>query len=369
MFIAILPIMTAPFIIGGAMDATGISMAQAGWLGVASLVPIALTSISISPFLGRVPARPVAMSCAMCLVVGFGGLSAADRYWQYIALCMIAGVGSGGLLALIARKIAQVDNPERLYGTIYTVTSLGFAALMFALPAARGLWGVDGMFILVGILGALMIPFLLRLPDSPPVAAVAAGNSKMSGRRHAALLFIFITIAAPINGGVYAFCERKAAELALSPQLTGSILSLTMICSIIGSALVAWVGTRPGRTIPTVTVFLTAGLSYLLILSAQSVAAFIIGMALYGLIQMAMNAYLFGLASAVDRRGRVAAALQGYSLVPYAAGAGIYGSLAGSGPLMALGWPSLLINLAATALLLPMLVTLDRPQGRPSETD
>ncbi|MGH6634028.1 MAG: hypothetical protein ACREB0_11755, partial [Sphingopyxis sp.] len=240
MFVAIMPIMTSPFIVGSAMDAIGITMAKAGWLGASALVPIALTSMASAPFLPRLPIRAFAVFCAAMLGFSYLGLAAVDAYWQYVCLSIFGGVGAGGLLAVIAMKVAQTPDPERVYGYIYTVTSIGFAALMFGLLPMREFAGVGAMFLVLAGLAAAPIPLLARLATSAPAAAAQSHEAASAERWPVILLFAVMTLAAPLNGGVYAFCERKAAELSLSAQATGTILSLTMICSIIGSVLVSW---------------------------------------------------------------------------------------------------------------------------------
>jgi hypothetical protein len=56
----------------------------------------------------------------------------------------------------------------------------------------------------------------------------------------------------------------------------------------------------------------------------------------------------------------VAAALQGYSLVPYALGAALFGTLGNDGNLARLAIPSIAINIVAALILVPLLIRLDR---------
>ena len=105
-----------------------------------------------------------------------------------------------------------------------------------------------------------------------------------------------------------------------------------------------------------------ATISYVLTLQATGPTGYIIGFLIFGFIQLAMNSYTFGLASALDRTGHVAALLQGYSLVPYALGAGLFGSLSQGTQLTSLALPAVVINIVAIVLLLPLLMAFKRPR-------
>ena len=94
--------------------------------------------------------------------------------------------------------------------------------------------------------------------------------------------------------------------------------------------------------------------------STQSPARYVPGLLLFGFVQLALNSYFFGLAAALDRSGRWAAALQGYSLIPYALGPGLFGSLLHGGKLSSLAWPAVGVNLLGLALLSPVLIRLER---------
>lgn len=100
-----------------------------------------------------------------------------------------------------------------------------------------------------------------------------------------------------------------------------------------------------------------ATVAYGLALGARAVEPFVLGMLAFGLIQMALNSYFFGLASVLDPGGRVAAFLQGFSLIPYALGAALFGTL---GNLPEVAIPAMAVNILGALILLPVLLKLDR---------
>jgi hypothetical protein len=279
---------------------------------------------------------------------------------QCAACAAVIGTGSGGLLALMAMRIAQTEHPDRIYGLIYAVATGVFAVLLLALPLIGEKAGTPFMFLMLAITILLVAPALHWLDGIDATALGQSGPPPRYVGRLVTLVVVVMTIAFPLYGGVYGFSERKAVALGLGAGSIGMILAAATVLTVVGSMLVTVVGTRPGRTLPTMVTMAVATISYGLVLGAQAAPVYIIGMMAFGLMQMALNSYFFGLASALDPQGRVAAALQGYSLIPYALGAGLFGSLAPNGDLTRLAVPAVVINIVAALILLPALRWLDR---------
>ncbi len=359
-FLAMYPMMATPILVGGLVDWAGLSGEQAGWIGTISIGAVALASMLLPRLLHRHPGRALPFLFATMLALGYAGYSFAAGFPAFVALALVTGIGSGGLLAAMAMRIAKTAQPDRVYGIIYATASIVFAALLFALPPLGEAWGIPAEFRLLALVAVAVMPLLARLKaDVAPVGVEGGGAT----RRPWAMIWtvvLVMTIAFPLYGGVYAFSERRAVDIGLGAAAIGGALAAATVMTVVGALLVAWVGTRPGRTLPTMATMAVATLSYGLVLGAATPPLFLAGMLAFGLMQMALNSYFFGLASTLDREGHVAAALQGYSLIPYALGAGLFGSLAGDGNMRLLAWPAVAISVFAALILLPMLIRLDR---------
>ncbi|MES2495726.1 MAG: MFS transporter [Pseudomonadota bacterium] len=360
-FLGMYPMMTTPILIGGAVDSAHLSAEQAGWVGTLSIGAVAIASMALPPLLRRFPGRMPLFLFAAMLVVGYLGFVVAGDFAGFSLFALLGGVGSGGLLAGMAMRIAKTPSPDQVYGVIYAVATGIFAALLLALPIVGGAYGIAVEFLVLALVALAMTPALFWVRDDVVVDAVGQdvrGSRKPWGM--IAVVILVMTIAFPLYGGVYAFSERRAVSIGLSPAEIGATLGAATVMTMLGAALVAWVGTRPGRTIPTLVTMAIATLSYALVLGSQGTTLFVAGMMAFGLMQMALNSYFFGLASVLDREGRIAAALQGYSLVPYALGAALFGTLGNDGNLARLAMPTVAINIIAVIILLPVLIRLDR---------
>ena len=358
-YVAMLPMESTPFLILGAEHGAKLTAEQADWVGTACVFAVAIGSILAAPLLHRAPFQKLMAACALLEIAAFGALSLSGSPGSALVLATLAGLGAGGLIGGMATLVAGLPDPDMAYGYIYAVTGLAFAGLLFALPAVEQTAGPAAMFLLIAGSGLLASPALFWIAEPGGEAHNAIGLAP-APMRDVGLVALAMTIAFPVYGGVYGLAERKAAEVGLSAIQAGATLSGATLLTILGAVLVAFVGTRLGRTRPTCLVMLLATIAYALTLGAQSPARYVPGLLLFGFVQLALNSYFFGLASALDRSGRWAAALQGYSLIPYALGPGLFGSLLHGGKLSSLAWPAVGVNLLGLALLSPVLIRLER---------
>lgn len=359
-FLGMYPMMTTPILIGGVMDGAAMTSEQAGWIGTISVGAVAAASMLLPGLLHRFPGRAPLYLFAAFLVAGYAGFAIASDFNSFATFAFLSGIGSGGLLAGMAMRIAGMPSPDRVYGGIYAAATIAFALLLLLVPIIGGAAGVGAAFLTLAAVALVVTPALLFVSDHVVAdAPVSTDGGLPWGMVMGVMLVMVITF--PLYGGVYSFCERRAVAVGLSPAGVGSVLGATTLMTVIGAALVAWIGTRPGRTIPTLATMAIATIAYGLALGARAVEPFVLGMLAFGLIQMALNSYFFGLASVLDPGGRVAAFLQGFSLIPYALGAALFGTL---GNLPEVAIPAMVVNILGALILLPVLLKLDRAAKR-----
>ncbi|WP_447725853.1 MFS transporter [Sphingomonas koreensis] len=362
---AMLPTYTVPFLISGAVEVGHFGLEAASWIGTASIGAVAIASMAVAPLLNRIPLRQSIVGLGLAATLSYLLMAAVSSFAGFLLLAIAGGAACGGLLGCMAMVVARTADPDRSYGVIYASTGVVFAVLMFLLPTVGAAFSPAMMFVLIAAVALCTLPIAVRVSaDANAHAGPEAGSVAPVNWAWVLLLVLVMTISQPLYGGVYGFSERKAVEVGLGSVEVGVVLSVSTLLCIIGSLCVAAIGTRYGRLIPTVVVMALATVAYGLTLRATDPTAFIIGFLIFGFMQLAMNSYFFGLASALDRDGKVAALLQGYSLIPYALGTGIFGSLTKGGALTSLALPAVAINLIATILLLPILIALDRQNRR-----
>ena len=363
--VAMLPTYTVPFLISGAVQMGHFGLEAASWIGTASIASVAIASMAVSPLLNRLPLRLSIACFGLTAAVSYLLLATVSSFAGFMLLAIVGGAACGALLGCMAMVVARTPDPDRSYGVIYATTGIVFAVLMFLLPTVDHVFSPALMFVLIAAvaLGALPVAVRVKADANSHAGPEGVGVAPVNWV-WVLLLVLVMTISQPLYGGVFGFSERKAVEVGLNSVQVGAALSTSTLLCIIGSLCVAAIGTRFGRLLPTVVVMTLATVAYGLTLRATDPTAFIIGFLIFGFMQLALNSYMFGLASALDRDGKVAALLQGYSLIPYALGTGIFGSLTKGGPLTSLALPAVAINVVATILLLPILIALDRQNKR-----
>ncbi|WP_028218034.1 MFS transporter [Paraburkholderia oxyphila] len=361
MVVGLMGLNTMPFMIGHAVEVMRLPTNVAGWLATAETAGVAIGSMLVPALVMRTHLRPLTLIGATIATLADFFSAGATDFTTFIALRTAAGLASGIVLGGVTIWIAGTGDPERTYGRVYMGMSSGFALLLVLLPAVQSRFGGSAMFLALGTMLCVLSALLVRqwhvglYPQDHPT------QKKPFAWGDALRLFASMTLAYFTYGAAYAFSEQIGETLGLSATAIGAILSAWMIASIVGSGVAGCIGLRWGRARPLCGVILLAGISYLLIMGAETSVMLLIGMVICGLTTMFYNAYSLGVAVALDPvSGRVASVLQGYSLIPYAFGPGIMGTLVSGAHFKSLAFPALAINLLAIVVVLPVLTRLDR---------
>lgn len=370
MLIGLTGLYTIPYVVGSAVGDLHLSASVAGWLAAVEIVGVSIGSIVAPSLATRLSPRRLTLASAAMTVVAnlLSGLmwSAIARELVAFALVrIIAGVTSGIVLGMVTAWIALTGESERTYGRVYMGMSLAFAMLLLLLPPLQSRLGGSALFLtLAAILFLLLVP-LIRQLDISGYSADRPAHAPPLVRLDVLRLFLSMTLAYFTYGAAYTFSDRIGNAIGLSPTTIGTVLSTSTMMSIVGAWVAGTLGLRWGRARPLCGAIFLAGISYLLILRAQTSAVLLIGMAAYGVTTMFYNAYSLGVAVALDPvTGRVASILQGYSLIPYALGPGLLGTVMGDANFKTLALPALALNLLAILVVLPVLTRLDQESKR-----
>lgn len=352
---------TVPLLIGIFVDVFGLSESSASTLGAVEILAIALSAMVVSAHIGRWNAQKTAL-VATAVLMGTQLLTAfVDRYLYLAVIRGVAGISSGLLLALVNSHIARTENPERLYGSTLALVSLGFALLLFALPYLYGIYGLKGLFGTLAMISLLALSLSHALPQAMGASLTPSGTSVSAIDYQRVLLFFAIISAMyTVMGGTWAFAERVASNIGIDRKTVGLLLGLSTVAGIFGAATAARLSEKRNRRWPTVVGFLVSGISCLLMTGINNIYIFSLGTLIYGFVYMFTVPYVLGIGAALDSQGRVAAATNGYLLVPYAFGPAIYG-LIGSEAIETLSYIPVLIC-AVSALLVGRM--LKRLHGR-----
>ena len=353
----------SPLVVGGVIIGLELTEQQAGYVAFAEFIVLSLTAIAIAPFLPRLSYRPLCF-CAAGVAVAAQVLSILfiDLKLIVIMRCF-AGVGEGLVYAASLAAVASRSvNPDKLYGYIQVTwailsgllfTAGGYLTDMFA---HRGIYGM-----IVCIMIVLMV-FLRWLPTE--VTASTESVKKDDGTAPQWLgvitlagIFIYLTASAAI----YTFTAPLGERAGLSTSQIGYALTTGSVVGFTGAGLATWLNIRKGRAVP-VSVFSLAFSIIAVVLCINTnpvvyVAALVLSVVFYYF----SVPYLFGLAAALDRQGRWAAAAGSAYLLGFAVGPAFAGTMIEWYDYIGLGVASVIAAILAWILLLVVVRNLQAP--------
>lgn len=368
MIIGFMPAFVVPLEIGAVMDGLNIAEDQAGLLGTLEIFSLALSAMILPKWLsGWSPRTVIKSAFVICASSQF--LSALISHFEMMAvLRCFNGVGSALLLASANSIIATSSTPETLYGKVFSAMLIMDTPVLALLPLTLRFGEFQGLFIGLGTLVVLLIPFLLKLTESSFDRVQAIAPEPIPLLRVALLLFT-ITVLYLITGGTYSFVERIGVEIGVSRDTIGVMLGVSAFVGILGVSFASWLGLRLGRMVPVIGVFLGTGLNCSMLVLTTSPPLFIAGIAFYGFLYAFSLPYVLGIAAALDRTGRVATATLGYTMIPYSMGPVFFGYL-GLEVVTEYGWSGAALCLVMAILICPLIRSLTRnsansPQALP----
>src|SRR5947209_7758946 len=255
------------FAIPAIIAAFAITNADAGLIGTATLLSSAFGGWfagALSDRFGRVRTLQITIAwfAVFTFLCGF-----AQSYAQLFILRALMGLGFGGEWAAAAVLVGEVIRPEhrgKAVGAMQSGWAVGWglaallATLLFTVLPSDTAWRV---LFWIGVTPALLVFFVRRFVDEPPVFAQTQSNLSAAGAR-ANFLEIFSPailrttiltslLATGAQGGYYAIATWLPTFLRTERKLTvlgtGGYLAVIIIGSFIGYLVSAYLADRIGR--------------------------------------------------------------------------------------------------------------------------
>ena len=341
----------SPFVVDGLMDGLSLSERDAGFVLTVEFLALAVAAMVIAPALPRFSSRTVAL-VAVTLTLFAQCASIFSASWGSLLLLRgTAGVGEGILWALSLSIIAsRSGNPDKVYGYFQTAWALVSIALFSIAGGVTAAFAHRGILALIAGVVFALTPLLLFVPHARTSVRAAdktdaGGASLLLGTMTLTAIGLFLTAGA----AVYSFSAPMGERAGLDTHAIGYAFTVGHLFGLAGAVAATWLNVRIGRAIP-ITVS-CAGFSIVVLVlclwrdPAAYVSALLASITLYYF----STPYLLGLAAALDRSGRWAAAAGSVYLFGFAAGPLLAGSVIATG-----GYPGLAA--VCIALMVPVWV-------------
>jgi predicted MFS family arabinose efflux permease len=323
----------APFMISGLMEGLSLSERDAGLVVSVELLALAATAIAVVPILQRVSYRRVCLAAVLLAAFAQTASIFSASLAEVAMMRALAGIGAGALYAASLSVVAaRCANPDRVYGYFQVVWAVGSIAIFTVGGELTAAFAQRGIFALMAALTVALAPLLLFLPD----VRASAGDAPVARQGPASPALGIMTLLAIglclLGGGAaYGFVGQLGERAGLDTGAVGYVLTIATVCGLAGAGAATALSLKWGRMVPISGVFLGYILVVTVLCLAHNATAFVAAVIAYIIIYYFSLPYLFGLAAALDRTGRWAAAagsafLLGCAACPLFAGSLIEGT-------------------------------------------
>lgn len=352
----------APVVLTLLTTRAGYDAAAAASLLSLEMTISALATLALSGFIRSGAARRLAVLGGGLVVVGNAMSLISSAPGMLAPARALAGLGGGVLAAAIAVISVRARNPERLF-SLQTVCSILAGSICLALiPVVAPVLGYRAPYaVLLGV-GILALALVSRLPAPPSPAAVRVRSRRVAGFAPVGLAALGGVVLTQLGQGAFwTFVGQFGLSAGLSETEIGGFLSVATLMLLAGVAGAAVAGARFGRIGPLVALVAVNALSILVITLSRDPATYIGANVVQAMTNLSSVVFELGLAAALDRSGRLAAAAAGLITLGNGLGPSLGGAIARAAGAGAIGPAVLVLNLGALVAFAGVGLSLGRP--------
>jgi predicted MFS family arabinose efflux permease len=356
-----------PLLLGAMVTDRGFSEQQAGWMASLDLAGYAITTLFTAMLLKRYDWRRMAF-------VGLVVMLAANVLTTFVvdpaffgAARLCSGFGAGILAAIANVSLGQSRDPDRAYGLLLSGSLLFGTAGLWTLPGLLESHGLNAAYWLIAGLAALVMAALPALPRGGS-AGTNRSTDRMSGAHWlvAGIALLSVGIFWTEQSAVYAYLERVGSASNLTPAYIGFSLGMANLTGFAGAALVAWLGSRFGRTGPLVISTVVQIICLWALAGHVGAFVYVIATGAIALAWNLANPIQLGMLASVDTEGRALAMSATVIGVGLALGPAVGASVVGGGEYGRLLWVAAGLALLSFLLMVPVLNQRKRRDGADS---
>ncbi len=349
-----------PEVVDALQSDLGMSASAAGGVTTVLLLATALAGLLCARRAGR-PGR--ARFAALGALVGAGGYTLAafaDEPPVLIGACVLAGLGSGVVLAFATAAISVTSDPERASGLAILVNTAVGAVLLFTLPRIAGSQATP-TFLVMAVVGLLALPLFRWLPDADEPKEGDADGSPLPSIGMGAMIFAGALLLDVTDNGMWAFVGTLVMEnVGLSASELGAILAVATVAGLAGASLPIVLGDRGGLFVPIIAMIGVDALAKTAIVLVTTPTAYAVTQFLWTGSYAALFAYLLAVGAKLDSFGRWAAIVGSAFAMGDAIGPLLFGMVTDLGGETTLVVMMVASSVAVALLLGPPTMMLDR---------
>jgi len=265
------------------------------------------------------------------MFVANGLCTAAPDLNTFIGLRFVAGLGAGSLVSLSFAAIGLTRNPDRNFGLLIMWVLTYGAVVLWLMPSAYALAGMNGALWFFALFPLVAIPFIRFLPVTGENAVQVESDAvNLTGGMKAMALFAMLAFFTA-QGVVWAYLFLIGTAGGLSEQEVANGLTLSQFAGIAGAFLAAVVANRFGRSLPLTIGILGGALCLYFLVGRFEFLIFALAVGVYNFAWNLTHPFLLAAMASFDRRGRVVVYAVAMQMIGLAIGPGLAASVISQG--------------------------------------
>lgn len=345
-----------PGFVQGLVGAYGMSEQAAGYTASAEVWGIAMTTLFLA-IGGHHHSWQRILRASLLLFVAGNLLSlTTDQATLFAACRFVAGVGSGGLIAITFTVMGLTRESDRNFGLLI-MGVLTYGALgLWVMPMLLELIGMRGLIVAFALFGASGWPFLSRLPDSGEEHRQVNDDALDMGRRVRCLAILAMFSYFLAQGIIWAYLFLIGTNAGIGEQSVANGLMLSQVLGIAGALCAALAGYRFGRVLPLAVGILGGALVLTVLLDSVSALVYAVTVCVYNFAWNMSHPFLLAAMASLDKQGRVVVYAVAAQMLGLAIGPAFAASLLVPGDYSRVIWAGIaLFVLSFVLVLLPLL--------------
>ena len=338
------------------VDATN---GQIGAIATFETLSISVASIILSRIVNSLDRKRIFFTASILVILGNILTIFSSSLGFLIFSRIIAGIGSGAIVATVVATIARGSNAQMTFALLNSGVGVMGILLPFFLPiiiASNGMNGAYSFHLLISLFTFLFISFITLInnsDDNQNSTSSYKGYAGWSSMIGTSLIFLG-------HAGIFAFSARIGASLNISVVQVGYVFMAGGLLTIFGPLLAGFIGQRFGSLLPCLFLIVVLLITGIILANVTSALVFFIVVPLCGMIPMILTPFFLGGIAKLDPTGSLAAAHPAFSTMGGAAGPVIMGYTIDMAGFTSIGWVLIIMVIIGTPLISLGLIEADK---------
>tara|TARA_R110002110_G_scaffold415854_1_gene658263 strand:- start:423 stop:1532 length:1110 start_codon:yes stop_codon:yes gene_type:complete len=293
-----------PLLVSAMVASVGLSEQQSGFIVSADMAGYTIGTMTAFFLIDKISWRGFTRYSLFLMLLANLLCSQAEGFTYLLGLRFLSGLSGGAITAVMLSVIAQMRNPDAVYGLWFVVMSLITIAGMVMFPYLLETAGLGGAFSALATIALICLPFLNAIPHG---ATKAEPGSKAPSASFPAVILVVASIFFLTTGigGSWAFLGQIGTSAGLTVEQVSFAIAYSAAGGVAGGLLAGWVAMKSERLFP-VSLSCTGLVATMLLLMMDSPSYLLYAFccfAFYGLWSFVLP-FLLGTLAELERSGR-----------------------------------------------------------------